>query len=88
MNPSAWLQRNACLLRPGGSVLDVACGSGRNLRWLVEQGFSVTGVDRDAAATEPLRSIAEIVVADLENAAWPLPGRRSSLNFFTFRPGL
>lgn len=74
--PSPWLQRFAPLARPGGSVLDVACGSGRNLRWLAEQGFAVTGVDRDAAAAEPLRGLAEIVVADIENDAWPLPGRR------------
>jgi len=57
-------------------VLDVACGSGRHVRWLARQGFAVTGIDRDAAATEPLRAVAEIVVADLEGAPWPLPGRR------------
>lgn len=74
--PSAWLRRFAHLLPPGGAVLDVACGSGRNLRWLAAAGFRVTGVDRDAAAVAPLRSIAEIVVADIEGAAWPLPGRR------------
>ena len=74
--PSDWLRRFAHLLRPGGSVLDVACGSGRHVRWLARQGFAVTGIDRDAAATEPLRAVAEIVVADLEAAPWPLPGRR------------
>jgi len=74
--PSAWLRRFAPLLRPGGSVLDVACGSGRNLRWLAEQGFVVTGIDRDAAALAPLRDAAETVVADIENQAWPLAGRR------------
>jgi SAM-dependent methyltransferase len=57
-------------------VLDVACGSGRHVRWLASRGLAVTGIDRDAAATEPLRADAEIVVADLEAGPWPLPGRR------------
>jgi SAM-dependent methyltransferase len=74
--PSDWVRRWAPLVRAGGSVLDVACGSGRHLRWLAGQGFAVTGVDRDEAALAPLRSLGEIVVADLEGADWPLPGRR------------
>ena len=74
--PSAWVRRFATLIRPGGMVLDVACGSGRHVRWLAAQGYAVTGIDRDAAVVEPLRDVAEIVVADLEGAPWPLPGRR------------
>lgn len=74
--PSAWLQRFAPLVKAGGTVLDVACGSGRNLRWLAGRGFVVTGVDRDAAALEALRGVAQTVVADIEGGAWPLPGRR------------
>lgn len=73
--PSGWLQRWAHLLLPAARVLDLACGSGRNLRWLAAQGHRLTGVDRDAAALAPLHTLAEIVVADLENGAWPLPGR-------------
>lgn len=73
---SPWLLRFAHLLRPGGTVLDVACGRGRHVRWLAHRGFAVTAVDRDAAATEALRGLAEVVVADLEGAPWPLPGRR------------
>jgi SAM-dependent methyltransferase len=74
--PSDWVRRWVPLVRAGGSVLDVACGSGRHLRWLAGQGFAVTGVDRDEAALAPLRGLGEIIVADLEGAAWPLPGRR------------
>ena len=76
LNPSAWVQRFGALMRPQGNVLDLACGSGRNLRWLAAQGFAVTGVDRDEAAVAPLRDSAEIVVADVEGGPWPLPGRR------------
>jgi SAM-dependent methyltransferase len=73
---SAWVERCAALVKSGAPVLDLACGSGRHLRWLVAQGFSVTGVDRDETAVAPLRDIAEIVVADIESGPWPLPGRR------------
>ncbi|MDE2398514.1 MAG: class I SAM-dependent methyltransferase [Burkholderiales bacterium] len=73
---SDWVARWAHLIRPGGSVLDLACGSGRHLRWLAARGFAVTGVDRDAEALAPLAGLAEIVVADLESGPWPLPGRR------------
>jgi SAM-dependent methyltransferase len=73
--PSDWVRRWAPLVRAGGSVLDVACGSGRHLRWLAGQGFALTGIDRDEAALAPLRGLGEIIVADLEGAPWPLPGR-------------
>jgi SAM-dependent methyltransferase len=74
--PSSWVCRWAPLICPDGSVLDLACGSGRHVRWLAAQGFVVTAVDRDAAAVEPLRTVAQVHVADLEGAPWPLPGRR------------
>jgi SAM-dependent methyltransferase len=73
--PSAWVTRFAPLLHPGARVLDLACGSGRHLRWLAAQGFAVTGVDRDAAAVAPLHGLAEIIVADIESGPWPLTGR-------------
>jgi SAM-dependent methyltransferase len=76
MQPSNWVQRWVHLIRPGGEVLDLACGSGRHLRWLAAQGFAVTGVDRDAAALAPLAREGEVICADLERAPWPLPGRR------------
>ena len=76
LSPSAWVQRFAPLVAAGGSVLDVACGSGRHLRWMAARGWRVTGVDRDEVAVAPLRGVAEIVVADLEVGAWPLPNRR------------
>jgi len=74
--PSDWVRRWAPLIAPGGTVLDVACGSGRHLRWLAAQGFAVTGVDRDAAALAPLAALGETIVADIEAGPWPLAGRR------------
>ena len=74
--PSPWVTRWAHLIAPGASVLDVACGSGRHLRWLGQQGHPVTGVDRDAAALAALDGLGELIEADIENGPWPLAGRR------------
>ena len=74
--PSPWVQRFGSPLAPGCQVLDVACGAGRHVRWFAQRGCRVTALDRDAAALEPLRAIAEVQVADLEQGPWPLPGRR------------
>ena len=62
-------------MAPGASVLDVACGSGRHVRWFAQRGCRVTGVDRDASALQALATVAEVIVADIERAPWPLPGR-------------
>lgn len=75
--PSPWLQRFAP--SAPGNALDVACGSGRNLLWLARAGWRVTGVDRDTAATAPLRTAADIIDADIENGPWPLAGRQFDL---------
>ncbi len=72
---SAWVQRWSRLLPAGASVLDVACGSGRHVRWFAQRGGRVTGVDRDAAAVAPLNHVAEIVVADIERGPWPFATR-------------
>lgn len=79
--PSAWVRRWTPAIAPDGSVLDVACGSGRHVRWLLAAGFTVVGVDRDARALEELRASCprgrvEVVEADLEHGAWPFQGRR------------
>lgn len=63
----------------GARVLDVACGGGRHVRWFAARGCEVTGVDRDAAALDPLRGIARVVVADLEAGDWPLRGETFDL---------
>ena len=76
LEASPWVRRWSHLVPANGQVLDVACGSGRHVRWFAQRSARVTAVDRDAAAVEPLRAIAQVVVADIEGAAWPLPGRR------------
>ena len=63
---SDWVTRWLGQWPAGASVLDVACGSGRHVRWLAQRGLKVTALDRDAQAVEPLRALAQVVVADLE----------------------
>ncbi|MGZ8259109.1 MAG: class I SAM-dependent methyltransferase [Caldimonas sp.] len=74
--PSPWIERWAHLIAPGGTVLDVAAGSGRHALFLAERGHRVTAVDHDVAAMAALPSNIETVVADLEGSAWPLASRR------------
>jgi len=71
--PSEWVVRYAPHIRPGGRILDVACGSGRHTRFLTQAGFEVEAVDRDAAALAGIAGLAGVTVrrADLENGPWP-----------------
>jgi SAM-dependent methyltransferase len=75
LEPSPWIARFAHLVPPGGTVLDLACGSGRHARWFAERGHRVLGVDRDGAALATLQGVAETLEADIENGPWPLAGR-------------
>lgn len=70
--PSAWVTRWSHLVAPQGHVLDIACGQGRHMRWFASHGHPVTGVDRSAEAIAAVAPLGEAIVADIENAPWPL----------------
>lgn len=70
--PSAWVRRWSHLVRPGGAVLDVACGHGRHLHWFAQRGHPVTGVDRSPEAIAAASPLGTVVEADIENGPWPL----------------
>ena len=56
-----------------GTVLDVACGSGRHARFFLDRGLQVVAVDRDPQQIPGARFIR----ADLEDGSpWPFAGER------------
>jgi SAM-dependent methyltransferase len=73
--PSPWIVRWAPLVRPGGEVLDLACGSGRHSRYLARLGFEVLAVDRDPSLFPDPPAGVTLAGADLESGPWPFPGR-------------
>nr|WP_315463570.1 methyltransferase domain-containing protein [uncultured Rhodoferax sp.] len=77
--PSPWIQRWSHLVPSGASVLDVACGSGRHLHWFAGRGCKVTGIDRDTENAHQRVPQAKLVQADIENEAWPLRTKASSV---------
>ena len=77
--PSDWVQRWSHLVKPGGVVLDVACGQGRHAHWFHALNCKLVVVDRSQEAIEILAHHSnqyEAVVADIENGPWPFPGRQ------------
>lgn len=56
--PNQFLVEEVGDLAPG-SVLDVACGEGRNAIWLAERGWRATGVDFSTVALGKARRMAE-----------------------------
>ncbi len=74
--PSEWVRRWTHLVPAGGTVLDVACGHGRHLRWFAQRNHPVVGVDRSQDAIDSIADLvskghAEVVLADIENGPWP-----------------
>ena len=73
--PSPWIERWCHLLPRGSQVLDLACGHGRHLCFLHQQGHTVLGLDRDPEALKTASAYGAVVQADVENQPWPLDQR-------------
>ncbi len=78
--PSKWIVEHAPLIRKGGKVLDLACGSGRHAIWLAGQGYQVDAVDRDAQAVAGMQAMPNInvCISDIETGSWPAADQRYS----------
>jgi 2-polyprenyl-3-methyl-5-hydroxy-6-metoxy-1,4-benzoquinol methylase len=78
LEPNQYLRAQASLLAPGGRVLCVADGEGRNSVWLARQGHRVDAFDIAEVGVAKARKLAadsgvrvEFSVADCDHWAWP-----------------
>lgn len=89
--PSHWVVEHAPLIRKGGRVLDLACGSGRHAIWLAGQGYQVDAIDRDAQAVAAMQAMPNMSVSitDIETGDWPETDQRYDgivVSRYLFRP--
>ena len=51
--------------KPGMKILDAGCGGGRNIIWLMRNGFDVSAVDQDKRALAAVRRLAAKLASGL-----------------------
>ena len=91
--PSHWVQHYMGLIRPGGRVLDLACGSGRHTRLLHAHNYTVIAADRDLANLADLKNTdrVELRQLDLEAPDWPFQAEKFAgiiVSNYLYRPHL
>ncbi|MFO7600484.1 MAG: class I SAM-dependent methyltransferase [Candidatus Desulfacyla sp.] len=66
IDPSSFLKPLARRLTPGATILDVGCGSGRDMRWFRERGFRPTGLERSPSLSALARAHSGCPVIDAD----------------------
>jgi len=68
IDPTSFLESLARRVPPEAFILDVGCGSGRDLLWMKKQGFEVIGFERSPGLAELARDNAgcEVIEGDFE----------------------
>ncbi len=64
LNPSVFLEPFIRRLSPGAAILDIGCGSGRDMCWLQERGFSATGLECSPTLAKLARNRSRCSVMD------------------------
>lgn len=72
IDPSVFLEPLASLLKPKATILDIGCGSGRDLLWFAERGFLPTGFEQSPSLANLARKHSDCPVIE---------GDFSSFNF-------
>jgi SAM-dependent methyltransferase len=68
IDPSSFLEPLRKVLDPGCTILDIGCGSGRDMRWFKNLGFDVSGFERSNGLAELARqnSGCDVIEGDFE----------------------
>lgn len=66
IDPAPFLSPLCCFLKPQAKILDIGCGSGRDLLWLRNQGFLPTGFELspNLAHLAELHSSCPVIIGD------------------------
>lgn len=74
MSASRWVMQHINRVKSSGHILDLACGGGRHLQLALDQGYRVTGVDRDVslAASSITHPALQLMTLDLETGQQPV----------------
>jgi SAM-dependent methyltransferase len=74
IDPALFLSPLVRCLTPGSSILDVGCGSGRDMRWLKDRGFRPTGFERSSGLAALAREHSEYPVLEGDFEAYDFSG--------------
>ena len=69
VDPTSFLSPLINYLQPGSKILDIGCGSGRDMLWLNKRGFHCTGLERspELAALARQHTGLPVIEADFES---------------------
>jgi len=66
VDPASFLEPLARRLAPGATILDIGCGSGRDICWFKERGFRPTGLERSSTLADLARTHSGCAVLDAD----------------------